>query len=121
MNVTIAEIIEADELMSSKYDNPERFGLQTLTAEEQDALFEYLDRSLVPGTRTDWYRTSQNLARHAQREIRKEHPQARISNLMVKSAMSLLGFKPTTEHVDIMHYRIKPRPKEASLCPRKTN
>ena len=115
MDVSTVDVFVTDDLMASKYDKPNRFGLQTLTAEEQDILFEFLDSRLEPGMRTDLKRTSLFLARQAGHHFREMGMKIRISNLMVKSAMYLLGFKPVCENVDIMHYRIKAKDKEGSL------
>lgn len=109
MGITYQEILEADTEMASRFDKPKRFGLQTLTAEEQNVLFDYIDESLEPTERVSFYSTSEYIAREATRHFRKLGMKTRITNLMVKSAMLLLGFEPSVPNVDILHYRAMPR------------
>ena len=116
MDVTIQQVFDADEEMASKFDKPAKSGLQTLTAEEQDELLTFLDDRLEHAEWVDGHRTSQYLAGQANRYFRKEKgKKVYISNLMIKSAMYLLGFTPSVKNVDIHHYRIRKKEKEGSL------
>lgn len=109
MGITHQEILDADSAMASRFDKPTRFGLQTLTPKEQNALFDFIDDSFEPARKIATYLTSERIAREATRHFRNKGINKRVTNLMVKSAMLLLGFEPSVPTFDIMYYRAKPR------------
>ena len=107
MGITYQEVLDADSEMASRYDKPTRFGLQTLTAEEQDMLLDFLDATYERAMHVNYHATSEVIARNANRYFKEKGVKLKITNLMVKSAMLLLGFEPSVPSVDIQNYRVR--------------
>lgn len=105
-HITMQEIVDADEAAASEFDNPEKDGLQALAEEDRDALLEYLDETYQESLNVNRWAHSLAVARYAGKYLRSQGLRIRVSNLQIKSAMSLLGYEPMVECVDIRHYKI---------------
>ena len=110
-------IIETDELMASGDESPLKDGFQSLSYELQEEVIDWLRQHCEPSKRVNIGMTSNNLAEHCGKDMSDMGLRRKVSNLAIKTAMSLLGYEPTVKPVTFHHYRFRYRrePKGGSM------
>ena len=106
--ITSELIRETDSRLASKFETPEKHGLQSLTFEQQEAVFDWIESHCEPTEHTRGGSTSKLAACFCNKALKDDGYRKRVTNLAMKTALALLGFEASVPcAVEIQYYRMR--------------
>ena len=104
--VDYVRISELDEVMAHGSESPQSDGLQGYRAEQVNEIVSWVKSRCVHSSRANAIQTSEYLARKCSKHTRGAGFDRNVTNLAMKTAMALCGFRAVVVPVEFQHYRM---------------
>ena len=106
--ITSELIRETDSRLASKFETPEKHGLQSLTFEQQEAVFDWVESHCEPIEHVRGNNTSKLAASYCTKALKEDGYRKRVTNLAMKSALDICGYEASVPSaVEIQYYRMR--------------